>query len=69
MPFIVYADLECIIEKTGGRKNNLENSSTTKVCEHLTQVFQCLQYSHLEASKISMVCTQIMIAWKNFANP
>ena len=29
-PFIIYADLECIIEKIDGCKNNSENSSTTK---------------------------------------
>ena len=42
-PFIIYADLECIIEKTDGCKNNPENSSTTKVSEQIHQVFQCLQ--------------------------
>ena len=30
-PFIIYADLECLIEKTGGCKDNYEISSTTKV--------------------------------------
>ena len=30
-PFIIYADLECLIEQTDGCKNNHENSSTTKV--------------------------------------
>ena len=30
-PFIIYAYLECIIEKTDVCKNNPENSSTTKV--------------------------------------
>ena len=34
-PFIIYADLECIIEKIDGCKNNPENSSTTKVSEHI----------------------------------
>ena len=29
--FIMYADLECSIEKTDGCKNNPENSYTTKV--------------------------------------
>ena len=29
--FVIYADLECITEKTDGCKNNPENSSTTKV--------------------------------------
>ena len=30
-PVIIYAHLECIIEKIDGCKNNPENSSTTKV--------------------------------------
>ena len=33
--FIIYADLECIIEKIDGCKNNLENSSTTRVSKHI----------------------------------
>ena len=36
--FIIYADLECIIEKTGC-KNNPENSPTTKVSEHIPSGF------------------------------
>ena len=38
-PFIIYADLECIIEDIDGRKNNPENSSTTKVSEHIPSGF------------------------------
>ena len=38
-PFIIYAGLECIIEKTDGCKNNPENSSTTKVSEHIPSGF------------------------------
>ena len=38
-PFIIYADLECLIEKTDGCKSNPENSSTTKVSEHITSGF------------------------------
>ena len=34
-PFITYADLECIIEKTNGYKNNPENSFTTNVSKHI----------------------------------
>ena len=30
-PFIIYADPECLVERIGGRKNNPQNSSTTKV--------------------------------------
>ena len=31
--FIVHADLECLIEKIDGCKNNPQKSFTTKVCE------------------------------------
>ena len=38
-PFIIYVDLECTIEKIDGCKNNPENSSTTKVSEHISSGF------------------------------
>ena len=37
--FIIYADLECLIEKIDGCKNNPENSSTTKVGEYIASGF------------------------------
>ena len=38
-PFIIYAGLECIIEKIDGCKNNPENSSTTKINKHIPSGF------------------------------
>ena len=38
-PFFIYADLECIIEKIDGCKNNPENLSATKVSEHIPSDF------------------------------
>ena len=38
-PFIIYAYLECITEKIDGCKINIENSSTTKVSEHIPSGF------------------------------
>ena len=38
-PFIIYADLECIIKKADGCKNNPDNSYTTKVSEHILSGF------------------------------
>ena len=38
-PSIIYADLKYIIEKIDGCKNNPENSSTTKVSEHIPSGF------------------------------
>ena len=39
VPFIIYADLECLIEKIDRCKNNRGNSCTTKVCEHVPSGF------------------------------
>ena len=38
-PFIIYADLKCVIENLDGSKNNPEKSSTTKVGEHIPSEF------------------------------
>ena len=38
-PFIIYAELECLIENTDWCKNNLQNLSTTKVGEHIPSSF------------------------------
>ena len=37
--FIIYVDLECIIETIDGCKNNPENSSATKVSKHIPSDF------------------------------
>ena len=37
--FIIYADLECIIQKAYVCKNNPENLSTTKLTEHIPSDF------------------------------
>ena len=39
VPFIIHADLECIIEKINVCKNNPENSSITKVSKHIPSGF------------------------------
>ena len=35
MPYIIYADIESLIKKTDGCANNSENSSITKIDEHI----------------------------------
>ena len=37
--FIIYTDLECILKRIGGCKNNPENSSTTIVSKHIPSAF------------------------------
>ena len=38
-PFIIYADLECIIEKIDECKNDPQSLSTTKLSEHIPSGF------------------------------
>ena len=38
-PFIIYAGLECLIQKFDECKNNPENSFTTKVRKHIPSGF------------------------------
>ena len=38
-PFVIYPDLECLIEKIDGCKNNTKNSFTGKVGEHIPTGF------------------------------
>ena len=38
--FIIYADLECLLEKIDGCKNNAENLSKSKVGEHIPSGFK-----------------------------
>ena len=45
VPFVIYVDLECIIKKNDGCKNNPENSSTTKVSKHIGLGFATLLIS------------------------
>ena len=50
-PFIIYADLECIIEKIDGCKNNPENSSTTKVSKHIPSGFSMSTISSFRSTE------------------
>ena len=47
--FIIYADLECLIEKIDGCKNNPENSFRTKVNEHIPSGFSMSTISSFKA--------------------
>ena len=69
MPFINYATLECIIEKTDGCKNNPENWFTTKVSEHISSAFSMSTISSLRSIQKIMMYTEVKVKWKHFVNP
>ena len=55
--FIIYADLECLIEMSNACKENPESSSTTKYVNKFHEVFQFLQYPYLRSKKITTMYT------------
>ena len=61
VPFIIYSDLNCIIEEIDGCKNNPENSSTTKVSEHIPSSFSMSTVFSIRIIKISMMYTEVRI--------
>ena len=60
LPFIIYADLECIIGKIDGCKDNPENSSTSKVSEHILSGFS-MSTKLIIKLKINMMYTEVKI--------
>ena len=50
-PFIIYADVECILQNTDGWKNNSEYSSATKVSKHFPSGFSMSTISSFRSTK------------------
>ena len=49
--FIIYGDLECIIEKIDGCKNNPESSSTSKISKHISLSFSMSTISRIDKNR------------------
>ena len=54
-PFMIYADLKCLLEKLESCQNNLEKSYTEKKTKHT-----------LMQQKINLIVTETKIVWKSF---
>ena len=46
MPYIIYADIKYLIKKIDGCANNPENSSATKIVEHIYIFFSIRVFFH-----------------------
>ena len=46
VPFIIYSDLECLLQKINTRQNNLEKSYTENKAEHIPYL-QVILYLHV----------------------
>ena len=51
LPFIVYADLECLLEKLSTCYNNPEESSTTKINKHTPSGYSIFTHCSFDKSK------------------
>ena len=61
-PFIIYADLECLLEKISTCNNNPKKSSTTEINKHASSVIRYLHIIHLMKQKINVIIMEVMIA-------
>ena len=64
-PFIIYADLESLIEKTDRCKNNPKNSSLAKASDHIPSGFSVsatLPFKSIENEH------DVQIVWESFVN-
>ena len=62
VPFIIYADLESLLEKMNIYHNNAEKSSVTKINKHNHLVIRYLHTAHLIQQKISLIIIEVKIA-------
>ena len=51
IPFIVNADMECLLERIGTCRNNPNKSTTTKITKHLASGFPLFTHCSVDAKK------------------
>ena len=51
LPFVVYADLECLLEKISSCQNNLRESSTTEINKHTPSGYSLFTHCSFDKSK------------------
>ena len=51
LPFVIYADLECLLEKMSSCINNPNESSTTKINKHTPSGYSIFTHCSFDISK------------------
>ena len=51
LPFVIYADLECLLEKMSTCQNNPSKSSTTKINKHTPSSYSIFTHCSFDESK------------------
>ena len=65
LPFIIYADVECLLEKMGTFHNNPEKSSTTKINKHTPSGSSLFTQCSFDETK-SLIFIEVKTVWKGF---
>ena len=65
-PFIIYGDLECLLQKMSICHNNPERSSTTKKYEHTPFGYSKFTHCSFDATKITQIVIEVKTVWKDF---
>ena len=60
-PFIIYADLECLLEKKNTCYDSPEKSSTTKINKHTPSGYSFIRIVHLIKQKIRLIIIEVKI--------
>ena len=66
VPFIIYADLECLLEKMNTCHNNPEKSSTTKINKHTPSGYSLLTNCSFDRAKNKLDCYRGKNCMRNF---
>ena len=68
LPFIIYADLECLLEKMSTCQNNPNESSTTEINKHTTSGYSLYTHCSLDKSKNKLNYYRGKDCMKKFCN-
>ena len=61
LPFVIYADLECLLEKMSACQNNPNKSSTTKINKHKQTGYSLFTHCSFDESKKNFIIIEEMI--------
>ena len=61
LPFVVYADLECLLEKMSTCQNNPNESSTVEINKHTPRVIHYLLIVHSIHQEINSIIIEVKI--------
>ena len=60
LPFLIYADLECLLKKMSTCQNNPNKSSTTKINKHTPSGYSIFTSCSFDESKIKLIIIEEM---------